>query len=160
MSALIVRSNSTGIPSPLRVVILMQENKTPDFYFPTLASWGANIENRGNLLQTPPLPDPPHDRDAWVHYKMGDCSPTTLQIDNDAILPFYSWLAKQFTYCDYHFGLGTNSTPGQMLAVGGQTPTEEPRRRLNYARMGASVTINGVRRNRRRRGWGDLDVVE
>jgi len=29
-----------------RVVILMQENKTPDFYFPTLSSWGANIENR------------------------------------------------------------------------------------------------------------------
>jgi len=55
-----------------RVVILMQENKTPDFYFPTLASWGANIENRGSLLKTAPLPDPQHDRNAWVHYKMGD----------------------------------------------------------------------------------------
>jgi len=54
---------------------------------------------------------------------MGDYAPTTLQIDNDLILPYYSWLAKQFTYCDYHFGLGTNSTPGHMLAVGGQTPT-------------------------------------
>jgi hypothetical protein len=72
----------------VRVVILMQENKTPDFYFPTLASWGADIQNRGNLLTTPPLPDPPDDRNAWVHYKMGDYSPTTLQIDNDAILPF------------------------------------------------------------------------
>ena len=107
----------------VRVVILMQENKTPDFYFPTLASWGANVQNRGRLLTMPPLPDPPHDRSAWVHYKLGDYAPTTLQIDNDAILPFYSWLAKQFTYCDYHFGLGTNSTPGHMLAVGGQTPT-------------------------------------
>jgi Phosphoesterase family len=107
----------------VRVVILMQENKTPDFYFPTLASWGADIQNRGNLLTSPPLPDPPHDRNAWVHYKMGDYAPTTLQIDNDALLPYYSWLAKQFTYCDYHFGLGTNSTPGHMLAVGGQTPT-------------------------------------
>lgn len=57
-----------------RVVVLMQENKTPDFYFPTLASWGADIQNRGNLLTTPPLPDPQHDRDAWVHYKMGDYS--------------------------------------------------------------------------------------
>jgi hypothetical protein len=107
----------------VRVVVLMQENKTPDFYFPTLASWGANIQNRGNLLTTSPLPDPQHDRDAWVHYKMGDYAPSILQIDNDAILPFYSWLAKQFTYCDYHFGLGSNSTPGHMLAVGGQTPT-------------------------------------
>ena len=107
----------------VRVVILMQENKTPDFYFPTLASWGANVENRGNLLTSPPLPDPPHDRNAWVHYKMGNYTPTALQIDNDALLPFYSWLAKQFTYCDYHFAFGTNSTPGHMLAVGGQTPT-------------------------------------
>jgi phosphoesterase family protein len=107
----------------VRVVVLMQENKTPDFYFPTLSAWGANIQNRGKLLTTPPIPDPRHDRDAWVHYKMGDYAPTTLQIDNDVILPFYSWLAKQFTYCDYHFGLGTNSTPGHMLAVGGQTPT-------------------------------------
>ena len=107
----------------VRVVVLMQENKTPDFYFPTLASWGADIQNRGNLLKSPPLPDPPHDRNAWVHYQMGDYVPTKLQIDNDAILPFYSWLAKQFTYCDYHFGLGTNSTPGHMLSVGGQTPT-------------------------------------
>ena len=47
----------------VRVVILMQENKTPDFYFPTLAAWGANIQNRGNLLKAPPLPDPTHDRD-------------------------------------------------------------------------------------------------
>ena len=107
----------------VRIVILMQENKTPDFYFPTLARWGANIQNRGSLLAAPPLPDPQHDRDAWVHYKMGDYVPTMLQIDNDRLLPFYSWLAKQFTYCDYHFGLGTNSTPGHMLAAGGQTPT-------------------------------------
>ena len=106
-----------------RIVILMQENKTPDYYFPTLALWGAAFENRGNLLTAPPIPDPQHDRDAWVHYKIGDYAPTTLQIDNDTVLPFYSWLAKQHTYCDYHFGLGTNSTPGHMLAVGGQTPT-------------------------------------
>jgi hypothetical protein len=62
----------------VRVVVLMQENKTPDFYFPTLASWGANIQNRGNLLTTPPLPDAQHDRDAWVHCKMGDYAPTLL----------------------------------------------------------------------------------
>src|SRR5882757_188972 len=70
----------------VRVVILMQENKTPDFYFPTLAYWGANIQNRGHLLTSPPLPDPPHDRSAWVHYKMGDYAPTALQIDNDVLL--------------------------------------------------------------------------
>jgi hypothetical protein len=107
----------------LRVVILMQENKTPDFYFPTLSQWGANIMNSGTLLTSPPTPDPQHDRSAWVHYKMGDYQPPAEQINNDVVLPFYSWLAKQFTYCDYHFGLGTNSTPGHMLAVGGQAAT-------------------------------------
>ncbi len=106
-----------------RVVVLMQENKTPDYYFPTLAAWGADIANRGGLLSKPPIQDPQHDRDAWVHYKMGDYSPPNEQIDNDKVVPFYSWLAKMFTFCDHHFGLGTNSTPGHMLAVGGQTPT-------------------------------------
>jgi len=106
-----------------RVIILMQENKTPDYYFPTLASWGADVDNRGHLLKTPPIPDPPHDRNAWVHYKMGDYTPATVQIDNDSVIPYYSWLAKEFTFSDHHFGLGTNSTPGHMLAIGGQAPT-------------------------------------
>jgi phospholipase C len=36
-----------------RIVILMQENKTTDYYFPTLARWGAVVSNRGNLLSAP-----------------------------------------------------------------------------------------------------------
>jgi hypothetical protein len=106
-----------------RVDNLMQENKTPDYYFPTLARWGADVLDNDNLLTVPPVPDPPHDRNAWVHFKMGDYTAATVQIDNDVVLPFYSYLAKQFTFCDHHFGVGTNSTPGHMLAVGGQTPT-------------------------------------
>jgi hypothetical protein len=106
-----------------RIVVLMQENKTTDYYFPTLASWGADIAVKGRLVTTAPIPDPPHDRNAWVHYKMGDYTPPTVQIDNDVVIPYYSWLAKQFSFSDHHFGLGTNSTPGHMLAVGGQTPT-------------------------------------
>ena len=54
---------------------------------------------------------------------MGDYTAATVQIDNDAVIPYYSWLAKLFTFCDRHFGLGSDSTPGHMLAVGGQTPT-------------------------------------
>jgi hypothetical protein len=50
----------------------MQENKTPDFYFPTLARWGADVFLGDQLLESPPLFDQPHDRNAWVHYKMGD----------------------------------------------------------------------------------------
>jgi hypothetical protein len=109
--------------SPLRVVVFLQENKTTDFYFPTLAAWGADVRNDGNLLAAPPDHDQPHDRSAWVHYKMGDYPALAVQIDNDTVIPYYSWLAKTFTFCDHHFGLGTNSTPGHMLAVGGQTPT-------------------------------------
>ena len=55
-----------------RVVVLIQENKTPDYYFPTLAEWGADVQNNGNLLTAPLIPDPTHDRNAWVHYQMGD----------------------------------------------------------------------------------------
>lgn len=106
-----------------RVVVLIQENKTTDYYFAALAAWGAEVQNNGNLLAAPPLPDPEHNRSAWVHYKMGDYSAATVQIDSDRVIPYYSWLAKQFTFCDHHFGMGTNSTPGHMLAVGGQTPT-------------------------------------
>lgn len=29
-------------PTKLRVVVFIQENKTTDFYFPSLAAWGAD----------------------------------------------------------------------------------------------------------------------
>src|SRR6266851_7483226 len=106
-----------------RVVVMIQENKTTDFYFPTLSLWGADVENRGGLVKQAPNHDQPHDRNSWVHFKMGDYSGEVAQIDNDVFIPYYSWLAKQFTFCDHHFGVGTNSTPGHMMLVGGQTPT-------------------------------------
>jgi hypothetical protein len=109
--------------SAQRVIVFLQENKTTDFYFPTMAAWGAAVANRGNLLAAPPNFDQPHDRNAWVHYSMGDYPALAAQIDNDAVIPYYSWLAKQFVFSDHHFGLGSNSTPGHMLAIGGQTPT-------------------------------------
>ena len=111
--------------TPLRVVVFMQENKTTDFYFPTLAAWGADVHHTGELLTTPPNFDQPHDRNAWVHLQMGDYPGVDLAIDNDAVIPFYSWLAKTFTFSDHHFGAGTGSTPGHMMAVGGQMPTLE-----------------------------------
>src|SRR6266851_5912570 len=106
-----------------RVIVLIQENKTTDFYFPTLSLWGADVENRGGLVKQAPNHDQPHDRNSWVHFKMGDYSGEVAQIDNDVVIPYYSWLAKQFTFSDHHFGIGTNSTPGHMMLVGGQTPT-------------------------------------
>ncbi len=111
------------VPKNLRVVVFIQENKTTDFYFPSLAAWGADVLDTGPLLSAPPDHDQPHDRSAWVHFRMGDYPALAAQLDNDRVIPYYSWLAKNFTFCDHHFGLGTNSTPGHMLAVGGQTPT-------------------------------------
>lgn len=106
-----------------RVVVFIQENKTTDFYFPTMAAWGADVADRNSLLSAPPNFDQPHDRNSWVHYAMGDYPALDAQIDNDTVIPFYSWLAKQFVFCDHHFGSGSNSTPGHMLAIGGQMPT-------------------------------------
>jgi hypothetical protein len=116
-------NHESAAAAPARVVVFIQENKTTDFYFPSLAKWGANVRSGGKLLSAPPDFDQPHDRSAWVHYKMGDYPAVDLQIDNDTIIPFYSWLAKTYTFCDHHFGVGSNSTPGHMLAVGGQMPT-------------------------------------
>src|SRR5437667_387733 len=80
---------------PIRIVIFIQENKTTDFYFPTLADWGAEVVHLGNLLPNAPDFDQPHDRNAWVHYKMGDYPAARLQVDTERVIPFYSWLAKQ-----------------------------------------------------------------
>ncbi len=106
-----------------RVVVFLQENKTTDFYFPTMAAWGAAVANHGHLLTAPPNFDQPHDRNAWVHWAMGDYPALAVQVDNDVVIPFYSYLAKQFVFADHHFGLGSNSTSGHMLAIGGQSPT-------------------------------------
>jgi hypothetical protein len=106
-----------------RVVVFLQENKTTDFYFSSLADWGAVIGQQGPLLSAPPDHDQPHNRDAWVHYRMGDYPAMVAQLDTDAVIPYYAWLAKTFTFCDHHFALGSNSTSGHMLAIGGQTPT-------------------------------------
>jgi hypothetical protein len=107
-----------------RVIVFLQENKTTDFYFPTLAAWGAAVAQPvGGLLTAPPNFDQPHDRNAWVHYAIGDYPALAGQLDNDTVIPFYSWLAKEFVFADHHFGAGSNSTSGHMLAVGGQTPT-------------------------------------
>src|SRR5664280_2483945 len=111
-----------GIPGH-RVVVFLQENKTTDFYFPSLAAWGAAVANHGALLPAPPNFDQPHDRNAWVHYAMGDYPALAVQLDNDHVIPFYSYLAKEFVFADHHFGAGSNSTSGHMLAVGGQMPT-------------------------------------
>ena len=106
-----------------RVIVFLQENKTTDFYFGGLAAWGAAVRHDRGLSPAPPNFDQPHDRSAWVHYKMGDYPALDVQIDTDAVIPFYAWLAKEHTFCDHHFGLGSNSTSGHMLAVGGQAPT-------------------------------------
>jgi Phospholipase C len=106
-----------------RVIVFIQENKTTDFYFPAMKAWGAQVANNGTLLTAAPNFDQPHDRNAWVHYRMGDYPAEIAQIDNDTVIPFYSWLAKEFVFSDHHFGSGSNSTPGHMLAIGGQMPT-------------------------------------
>lgn len=106
-----------------RVIVFIQENKTTDFYFAAMKAWGAQVAHNGKLLLAPPDFDQPHDRSSWVHYRMGDYPALDVQVDTDSVIPFYSWLAKQFVFSDHHFGSGSNSTPGHMLAIGGQMPT-------------------------------------
>src|SRR5215472_8153399 len=74
---------------PKHIVVFIQENKTTDFYFPTLAEWGADVVNSGKLLSDAPDFDQPHDRNSWVHYKMGDYPAARFQVDNDTVIPFF-----------------------------------------------------------------------
>ena len=114
-----------GAPSSQRVVVFLLENKTPDFSFRSLAPFGAEIVEypAGQVLKVAPDYDQPHDRNAWVHFRMGDYSAVRTQLDNDRVQPLHAWLAKYFTFCDHHFGMGSNSTSGHLMAIGGQTPT-------------------------------------
>lgn len=65
-----------GIPGH-RVVVFLQENKTTDFYFPTMGAWGAAVRARGILLPAPPNHDQPHDRNAWCTTRPGTVRPWT-----------------------------------------------------------------------------------
>ena len=108
-----------------RVVVFLHENKTPDFSFRSLAAFGADIAEypRAQVLRAAPDFDQPHDRNAWVHYRMGDYPAVARQLDNDVVQPLHAWLAKTYTFCDHHFAYGSNSTSGHLMAVGGQSPT-------------------------------------
>ncbi len=129
-----------------RIVVFLQENKTTDFYFGGLAGWGAAVRHDRPLLSAPPNFDQPHDRSAWVHYAMGDYPGFDVQVDTDTVIPFYAWLAKEHTFCDHHFGLGSNSTSGHMLAVGGQTPTLKTRPSSAPTRPGTCPRFSPSRR--------------
>jgi hypothetical protein len=111
--------------SSQRIVVFLLENKTPDFSFRSLAAFGADIAQypAAQVLSVAPDYDQPHDRNAWVHFRMGDYPAVRTQLDNDRIQPLHAWLAKYFTFCDHHFGIGSNSTSGHLLSIGGQTPT-------------------------------------
>jgi hypothetical protein len=111
--------------STQRIVVFLLENKTPDFSFRSLAGFGADIARypAARVLAVAPDYDQPHDRNAWVHYRMGDYPAVRTQLDNDVVQPLHAWLAKSFTFCDHHFGIGSNSTSGHLVTIGGQTPT-------------------------------------
>src|SRR5450631_4227715 len=131
-----------------RVIVFIQENKTTEFYFPTMKAWGADVADNGSLLKAPPNFDQPHNRDAWVHYAMGDYPALVAQIDNDTVIPFYSWLAKQFVFADHHFGLGSNSTPGHIGRRRADPNDEEPAVRRSTPDVEHPVDLQ------RRRGGG------
>lgn len=82
-----------------RVVVFVQENHTTDHYFSSLRTWGANVATGWPTQPNPPAHDQAHTRAAyakWLHAQTsGATTPAThLQVDTDAVLPFYAWLAK------------------------------------------------------------------
>jgi len=115
--------------SVAHVVVFVQENHTTDNYFSSLRAWGANVVTGWPEQPNPPAHDQDHRRAAyakWLHAQQsGAPTPAThTQLDTDAVLPYYAYLAKTGAFLENHCsGFGTNSTPNHLLIVGGQTPT-------------------------------------
>jgi len=112
-----------------RVVVFIQENHTTDNYFSSLRAWGANVATGWPAQPNPPVHDQAHTRAAyakWLHAHANG-TPTSAahtQIDTNAVLPYYAWLAKTGAFLENHCsGFGTNSTPNHLLLIGGQSPT-------------------------------------
>jgi len=110
------------------VVVFVQENHTTDNYFSSLRPWGANVATGWPPQPNPPAHDQDHTRAAyakWLHDQQSGTTWTThTQLDTDAVLPYYSYLAKTGAFLENHCsGFGTNSTPNHLLLVGGQSPT-------------------------------------
>jgi hypothetical protein len=111
-----------------KVVVFVQENHTTDCYFPALRACGANVATGWPAGLNPPRSDQPHDRHAYFRWLQGHQGGRPygkhVQYDTDALLPFYSYLAKTGTFFENHgSGLGTNSTPNHQMIVGGQAMT-------------------------------------
>jgi len=111
-----------------KVVVFVQENHTLDCYFPALRAWGANVATGWPSGINPPHSDQPHDRHAYFRWLQGRQGGSPygkhVQYDTDALLPFYSYIAKTGTFFENHgAGLGTSSTPNHQMIVGGQAMT-------------------------------------
>ena len=100
-----------------RVVVFIQENHTTDNYFSSLRAWGANVATGWPAQPNPPAHDQPHTRAAYAKWLRAHANGTAssaahTQLDTDAVLPYYAWLAKTGAFCENHCsGFGTNSTP-------------------------------------------------
>jgi hypothetical protein len=106
-----------------RIGVFVQENKTTDFYFLSMAACCADVRPYGSLLQAALNYDRPHDRNAWVHYSMGDYPAVQLSLDTDTVIP-EELLASQ----DLHLSItisvpAPTPRPAICLTFAGQTPT-------------------------------------
>jgi phospholipase C len=112
-----------------RVVVFVQENHTTDNYFRAMAPYGARVASRWPLTPNPPKSDQPHDRRAYFRW-LQTRRAARLQFRTRAVLPYYLYLATTGAFFENHCAqFGTNSLPGHLALVGGQTPTlRNPRR--------------------------------
>ncbi len=98
----------------------------------TRRAWGATVATGWPPQPNPPPHDQAHTRAAYAKWLNAQASgaptpATHTQLDTDAVLPFYAWLAKTGAFFDFHCsGFGTNSMPNHLLIVGGQTRRWQP----------------------------------
>jgi phospholipase C len=131
-----------------RVVIIVKENHTFDNYFGTFP--GANGDATLAHASDPPPSDPPHDHAAWLRR----ATHAIKQQYQEADLPGYFALARQFTLCDNYFtDVASQSEPNHLMLIAGDSPiidnasaqrTFQPQPPYDLASLPASLEKAGL----------------
>ncbi len=130
------------------VVIIVKENHTFDNYFGTFP--GANGDPSLAHAPDPPASDPPHDHAAWLE-RVTSAVRTQYQ---EADIPEYFALARQFTLCDNYFSeVASQSEPNHLMLIAADSPvidnssasrTYQPQPPFNLPNLPASLSAAGL----------------
>ncbi len=130
------------------VVIIVKENHTFDNYFGTYPQ--ANGDAALQRAPDPPASDPRHDHAAWLERGLHAVHEGYQEAD----IPAYFALARQFTLCDNYFSeIASQSEPNHLILITAQSPiidnssptrSYQPQAPFNLPSLPASLAKAGL----------------